>query len=189
MLSLVFISDVAFGLAIWSRQLHSTQDIIRCLNGIPVQDKRSKNLQAPFFFTLAYPIIAGVVGAPQMTSQPVSSIFLYSPLSSRTLQTPGLSIPWCCLPTSSSDEQEARSLQLQGLPKQKLLKFLVASKIPCSGFQLFAPWSLIVSHSTVPVTVFLGGTPQASSTTHTREYTSSIKYHSYYHQGLWAVQR
>ena len=43
-----------------------------------------------------YSLIAKVVGAPQMTSQPVSSIFLCSPLPS------GLSIPWCCLPTSFS---------------------------------------------------------------------------------------
>ena len=43
-----------------------------------------------------------VVGAPQMISQPVSSIFLCSPLPSGTWWTPGLSIPWCYLQTSSS---------------------------------------------------------------------------------------
>ena len=43
-----------------------------------------------------------VVGAPQMISQPVSSIFPCSPLPSGTWRTPGLSIPWCCLSTSSS---------------------------------------------------------------------------------------
>ena len=37
-----------------------------------------------------------------MISQPVSSIFLCSPLPSGTWRTPGLSIPWYCLPTSSS---------------------------------------------------------------------------------------
>ena len=37
-----------------------------------------------------------------MISQPVSSIFLCSPLSSGTWRTPSLSSPWCCLPTSSS---------------------------------------------------------------------------------------
>ena len=37
-----------------------------------------------------------------MTSQPVSSIFLSSPLPSGTWRTPSLSIPWCCLPTSFS---------------------------------------------------------------------------------------
>ena len=36
-----------------------------------------------------------------MISQPVSSIFSSSPLPFRTRRTPGLSIPWCCLPTSS----------------------------------------------------------------------------------------
>ena len=49
-----------------------------------------------------YPLIARVVGAPQMISQPVSSMFPCSPLPSETLRTPGLSIPCCCLPTSSS---------------------------------------------------------------------------------------
>ena len=43
-----------------------------------------------------------VTGAPQMISQLVSSIFPCSPLPSGTWQTPGLSIPWRCLPTSSS---------------------------------------------------------------------------------------
>ena len=37
-----------------------------------------------------------------MISQPVSSIFPSSPLPSGSWQTPGLSIPCCCLPTSSS---------------------------------------------------------------------------------------
>ena len=41
-------------------------------------------------------------GAPHMTPQPVSAIFLCSPLPSRTWRIPGLSIPWCCLPTSFS---------------------------------------------------------------------------------------
>ena len=43
-----------------------------------------------------------VVWAPQMTSQPVSFIFLCSQLTFGTWQTPGLSIPWYCLPTFSS---------------------------------------------------------------------------------------
>ena len=47
------------------------------------------------------PLTVRVVGAPQMTLQPVFSI-LSSPLPSGTYQTSGLSIPWCCLPTSSS---------------------------------------------------------------------------------------
>ena len=48
-----------------------------------------------------YLLTMGIVGAPQMTSQPVSSIFLCFPLTSGTWRTPGLSIPWC-LPTSFS---------------------------------------------------------------------------------------
>ena len=51
---------------------------------------------------LTYPLIARVVGTPQMISQPVSSIFLCSLPSSGTWRTPGLSIPWCCLPIASS---------------------------------------------------------------------------------------
>ena len=44
-------------------------------------------------FTFIYPLAARVIGAPHMTSQPVSSTFLCSPLSSGTWRTPGLSIP------------------------------------------------------------------------------------------------
>ena len=51
---------------------------------------------------IMYPLIVTVVGAPQMISRPVSSIFTCSPLPSVTWRTQGLSIPWCCLPTSSS---------------------------------------------------------------------------------------
>ena len=53
-------------------------------------------------FYLTNPLIARVVGAPQMISQPVPSIFPCSPQPSGTWRTPGLSIPWCCLPTSFS---------------------------------------------------------------------------------------
>ena len=49
--------------------------------------------------TLTYPLTAGVVGAPQMTLQLVSSIFLCFPLPSRTRRTPGLSTSCHCLPT------------------------------------------------------------------------------------------
>ena len=48
------------------------------------------------------PWTARVIGAPQMILQPVFSIFSCSPLLSGTCQTSGLSIPWCCLLTSSS---------------------------------------------------------------------------------------
>ena len=51
---------------------------------------------------IIYPLTTRVVGAPQMISQPVFSIFPCSPLPSGTWRTPGLSIPWCCLPSSSS---------------------------------------------------------------------------------------
>ena len=47
--------------------------------------------------SLVYPSTARVVGAPQMISQQVSSIFPCSPLPSGTWRTPGLSIPWYCL--------------------------------------------------------------------------------------------
>ena len=50
-------------------------------------------------FTFTYPSTARIVGTSQMPSQPVSSIFPCSPLPSGTWRTPGLSIPWCCLPT------------------------------------------------------------------------------------------
>ena len=48
------------------------------------------------------PLTKRVVGAPQMILQPVFSIFPCSPLPSGTCRTPGLSIPWRCLPASSS---------------------------------------------------------------------------------------
>ena len=51
---------------------------------------------------IIYPLTARVFGASQMISQPDSSIFLCSALPSGTWWTPGLSIPLCCLPTSSS---------------------------------------------------------------------------------------
>ena len=58
-----------------------------------------RNPMIHFDFTYS---AAGVVGAPQMTSQPVSSIFLGYPLPFGTWQTPGPFIPWCCLPISFS---------------------------------------------------------------------------------------
>ena len=56
----------------------------------------------PTIIIIIYPLTMRVVRAPQMISQPVSSIFPCSPLPSGTWRTPGLSIPWCCLPTCSS---------------------------------------------------------------------------------------
>ena len=49
---------------------------------------------------IIYPLTTRVIGVPQMISQPVFSIFPCSSLPSWTCWTPGLSIPWCCLPTS-----------------------------------------------------------------------------------------
>ena len=46
-----------------------------------------------------YPLTAKIAGAPQMISQPVSSIFPCSPLPSGTWRTPGVFILWCCLST------------------------------------------------------------------------------------------
>ena len=57
---------------------------------------------SPITSPLIYPLTARVVRTTQMISQQVSSIFPCSPLPSGTCQTPGLSIPCCCLPTSSS---------------------------------------------------------------------------------------
>ena len=54
-----------------------------------------------FIIIIICPLTARVVWAPQMILQPVFSIFPCSPLPSGTCRTPGLSIPWCCLPTSS----------------------------------------------------------------------------------------
>ena len=56
----------------------------------------------PEIIIIVYLLTARVVGSLQMISQPVSSIFPCSPLPSGTWRTPGLSIPCCCLPSSSS---------------------------------------------------------------------------------------
>ena len=66
-----------------------------------VQKRRSEELLL-LLLLLFYPLTARVVGASQMISQPVSSILPCSSLPSGTWQNPGLSIPWCCFPTSSS---------------------------------------------------------------------------------------
>ena len=55
-----------------------------------------------FIIIIIYSLTARVVGAPQMISQPVSSIFFCSPLPSGIWRTPGLFIPWRCLSTTSS---------------------------------------------------------------------------------------
>ena len=66
-------------------------------------ERENKNIRLfIIIIIIIYPLTMRVVGAPQMILQPVSSIFPCSPLPSGTWQTPGLSIPWCCLPTSST---------------------------------------------------------------------------------------
>ena len=55
-----------------------------------------------FTCIIIYPYTARIIGASQLISQPVSSIFSCSPLPSETCRTPGLSIPWSCLPASLS---------------------------------------------------------------------------------------
>ena len=61
----------------------------------------ASNSHAPYLIIIC-PLNLRVVGALQMISKPISSIFPCSPLPSGTWGTPGLSIPWWCLPTSSS---------------------------------------------------------------------------------------
>ena len=71
----------------------------------PVLERKKKKKKRAFILiplSFIYPSTARVVGAPQMISQPISSFFSCSLLPSGTWRTPGLSIPWCCLPTSSS---------------------------------------------------------------------------------------
>ena len=58
--------------------------------------------EAKYSSIIIYSLTARVIGALQMIPHLVSSISSCSPLPSGTWQTPGLSIPWCCLPTSFS---------------------------------------------------------------------------------------
>ena len=65
----------------------------------------SRSCHHLYLIIIIYPLVARVVWAPQMSLQSVFSIFPCSPLPSGTFQTfrtPGLSTPWCSLPTSSS---------------------------------------------------------------------------------------
>ena len=64
--------------------------------------KRSPFLHRHIIMIIIYPLTTRVVGAPQMVSQPVSSISPSSPLPFGTWRTPNLYIPWCCPPTSFS---------------------------------------------------------------------------------------
>ena len=79
--------------------------------------------------TFIYSLTAGVVRAPQMTSQSVSSIFLCSPLPSETWRTPGLFTPWRCLPICFSDSLSSSFLCRSGeLWTQKLKSHLVRTQ-------------------------------------------------------------
>ena len=75
-------------------------------SGAPYTSLKSCNLTyiiiIIIIIIIVYPLTTRVVWVSQMISQPVSSIFPCFPLPSGTWQTPGLSILWCCLPTSSS---------------------------------------------------------------------------------------
>ena len=81
--------------------------VIRRLQLYRHRTSPSSNLKSKFYClhinqsSIINPLTVRVVGAPQMILQPVFSIFPCSPLPSWTCRTPGLSIPWCCLPTSS----------------------------------------------------------------------------------------
>ena len=88
--------------------------IMSCLRtGSPQDGKREKeirkeerfhfeNASCDVVIIIINSLTTRVVGALQMILQPVFSIFPCSPLPSGTCQTPGLSISWCCLHTSSS---------------------------------------------------------------------------------------
>ena len=77
-------------------------ECLYCFNTLHIRFTRSMGVMLTYIIIIIiYALTMRVVGAPQMISQPVSSIFPCSPLPSGTWQTPGLSIPRCCLPTSS----------------------------------------------------------------------------------------
>ena len=72
---------------------------------IPKQKIKHPRVTSRGHFAIIFIIIVNplrVVGAPQMILQLVFSIFPCSPLPSGKCRTPGLYIPLCCLPTSSS---------------------------------------------------------------------------------------
>ena len=91
---------------IWTKN-HSDSDTAACYIVLSPPNLRACSCIFPqtarrYLTSLIYPLTARVVGAPQMISKPVSSIFPCSPLPSGTLRTPGLFIPWCCLSTFST---------------------------------------------------------------------------------------
>ena len=64
------------------------------------QGQKCSSTTIQFIIIISYPLTARVVGAPEMSWHQFPPFFS-SQLPSGTWQTPGLSIPWCCLPTSS----------------------------------------------------------------------------------------
>ena len=89
----------------WTNSYHLIFRIVNTLkshdlNYSPIPNMRLKGVH----FTFTCPLTAGVFWAPQVTSQPVSSTFLCSPLPSGTWRTPGSSISYLsshlfsCLP-------------------------------------------------------------------------------------------
>ena len=93
----VEVNRISFALGVVEKKLKRKKKV-KCRTAHWLEGKKLKSEN--FIFTASYPLTARVVGAPQMTSQPVSSMFPCSPLSSGTWRTPGLSIRWC-LPISS----------------------------------------------------------------------------------------
>ena len=81
--------------------LNQPQDSPRDISCKIMTNTESPVLQIIIIIIIIYPLTTKVVGAPQMILQPVFSIFPCSPLPSGTCRTPGLSVPWGCLPTSS----------------------------------------------------------------------------------------
>ena len=92
----------------WSRQLKgSGNNFSSTRSNWEVQYQLFAGVWTFFSFIIIiiiiYPLTARAVRAPQMILQPVSSVFPCFPLPSGTLRRPpGLPIPWCCLPTTSS---------------------------------------------------------------------------------------
>ena len=88
----------------WEKKSLATLGNQTCVGGVPVWCSTNWATSLPYqqlIIIIINPLTARVVGAPQMILQPVFSIFPCSLLPSGTWRTPGLSIPWWCLPTSS----------------------------------------------------------------------------------------
>ena len=83
------------------------------------------------------PLTARVVGAPQMISQPIFSIFPCSPLPSETCRTPGLFVPYSDVLQSSKRQTTLTALDSpQGWVRG--LQFL-HSRYPPMGLRYYRP--------------------------------------------------